>query len=58
MLLCITASSVAGLDEVEILCAAVCEAVHPEANIIFGMREDDTLGDDMQAMIIATGIEK
>ena len=57
VLLCITASSAAGLDEVEILCAAVREAVHPEANIIFGMREDDALGDDMQAMIIATGID-
>lgn len=57
VLLCITASSAAGLDEVEILCAAVREAVHPEANIIFGMREDDTLGDEMQAMIIATGLD-
>lgn len=58
VLLCITASSMAGLDEVEELCAAVREAVHPEANIIFGMREDDMLGDDMQAMIIATGISR
>jgi cell division GTPase FtsZ len=46
-----------GLDEVEALATAVQEAVHPDANIILGLRLDKTEGDELQALIIATAIE-
>lgn len=57
VLLCITASSRVELDEVEILSEAVREAVHPDANIIIGMRLDEMMGDDLQALIVATAID-
>jgi cell division protein FtsZ len=56
VLLCITASDRVGLDEIENLSEAVRNAVHPDANIIIGLRLDERMGDDMQAMIIATAI--
>lgn len=58
VLLCITASSRVDLDEIEKLSSAVRSDVHPEANIIFSLRTDDMMGDDLQAMIIATIFEK
>lgn len=57
VLLCISASSGVGLDEVEIISEAVRSAVHPDANIIIGMRLDEKMGDDLQALIIATAID-
>lgn len=57
VLLCITASSRVELDEVEALSEAVRGEVHPDANIIIGMRLDEMMGDDMQALIVATAIE-
>lgn len=58
VLLCITASSRVELEEIETLSSAVRTDVHPEANIIFGLRTDDMMGDDLQAMIIATTFEE
>lgn len=57
VLLCITAPSRVGLEEIDNLSAAVRTIAHPEANIIFGIRLDDSLGDDLQAMVIATSFE-
>lgn len=57
VLLCITASSRLELDEVEVLSEAVRAIVHPDANIIIGMRLDEMMGDDMQALIVATAID-
>ena len=45
------------LDEVEVLSEAVRAAVHPDAVIIIGMRLDEMMGDDMQALIVATAID-
>lgn len=58
VLLSITASSRVGLDEIESLSEAVRAAVHPDANIIIGMRLDEMMGDDMQVLIIATAISQ
>ena len=58
VLLCITASSRVELEEIDTLSSAVRRDVHPEANIIFGLRTDDMMGDDLQAMIIATTFEE
>ncbi|BDZ50445.1 hypothetical protein GCM10025867_26860 [Frondihabitans sucicola] len=33
------------------------EAVHPEANIIFGAVIDDTLGDEVRVTVIAAGFD-
>ena len=35
----------------------VREAVHPEANIIFGVVVDDTLGDEIRVTVIAAGFD-
>jgi cell division protein FtsZ len=35
----------------------VQEAVHPEANIIFGAVIDDTLGDEVRVTVIAAGFD-
>lgn len=57
VLLSVVGSPAMGLDEVEALATAVQEAVHPDANIILGLRLDKTEGDELQALIIATAIE-
>lgn len=57
VLLSIAGSDQVGLDEIEELASAVREAVDPDANIILGLRLDEQEDADMQAMIIATGIE-
>ena len=56
VLLSIAGSDKVELDEVEELASAVREAVDPDANIILGLRLDEPEDADMQAMIIATGI--
>jgi cell division protein FtsZ len=35
----------------------VADAVHPEANIIFGATIDDALGDEVRVTVIAAGFE-
>ncbi len=44
-----------GLDEVEQAVALVQEAVHPDANSIFGASFDEDLGDEIRVTVIATG---
>ena len=56
VLLSVAGSAKVGLDEVETLAAAVQELVHPDANIILGLRLDKSESDELQALIIATGI--
>lgn len=46
-----------GLFETDEAVKLVQEAVHPEANIIFGTVIDDTLGDEIRITIIAAGFD-
>jgi len=46
-----------GMEEVEIAADLVREAVHPDANIIFGNAFDEDMDDEMQVTIIATNYE-
>ena len=46
-----------GLFEINDAAALVGEAVHPEANIIFGAVIDDTLGDEVRVTVIAAGFD-
>ncbi|MEY2825642.1 MAG: cell division protein FtsZ, partial [Actinomycetota bacterium] len=46
-----------GLHEIDDAARLVQEAVHPEANIIFGATIDDTLGDEVRITVIAAGFD-
>ena len=46
-----------GLFEINEAAALVAEAVHPEANIIFGATIDDALGDEVRITVIAAGFD-
>ena len=51
----ITGSMDMGLAEVEQAATLVQEAVHPEANTIFGATFDETMEDEIRVTVIATG---
>jgi cell division protein FtsZ len=55
VLLSITGGSTLGLYEVSDAAKLVEEAVHPDANIIFGAVIDDSLGDEVRVTVIAAG---
>ena len=57
VLLSIAGGSDLGLFEINEAAAMVSEAVHPEANIIFGATIDDALGDEVRVTVIAAGFE-
>lgn len=57
VLLSVVGSPAVGLDEVEVLATAVQEAVHPDANIILGLRLDAVESDDLRVLIIAAALE-
>ncbi len=57
VLVSITGSSDIGLDDVEAAAAMVQEAVHPDANTIFGASFDDSMEDEIRVTIIATGFD-
>ena len=57
VLLSIQGGSNLGLFEINDAAALVQEAVHPEANIIFGTVIDDTLGDEVRVTVIAAGFD-
>jgi cell division protein FtsZ len=57
VLLCIQGNSELGIREVEDAARMVQEAVHPEANIIFGHVVDNTLGDKVRITVIAAGFD-
>ena len=54
----ITGSSDIGLHEANTAAELVQRNADPEANIIFGTVTDDSLGDEIQITVIATGFEK
>ncbi|MGH3411505.1 MAG: cell division protein FtsZ [Marmoricola sp.] len=57
VLLSIAGGSDLGLFEINEAAAMVSEAVHAEANIIFGATIDDALGDEVRVTVIAAGFE-
>ncbi|BDZ47350.1 hypothetical protein GCM10025866_32590 [Naasia aerilata] len=57
MLLSIQGGSNLGIFEINDAAKLVQEAVHPEANIIFGAVIDDTLGDEVRVTVIAAGFD-
>lgn len=57
VLLSIAGGSDLGLFEINEAAEMVQEAVHAEANIIFGATIDDALGDEVRVTVIAAGFE-
>lgn len=57
VLLSIQGGSNLGIFEINDAAKLVQEAVHPEANIIFGTVVDDTLGDEVRVTVIAAGFD-
>lgn len=57
VLLSIAGGSDLGLFEINEAAAMVSEAVHDDANIIFGATIDDALGDEVRVTVIAAGFE-
>ncbi|UCF30120.1 MAG: cell division protein FtsZ [bacterium] len=55
VLINITAGTGIGMQEIQSASSIVQEAVHDEAEIIFGWVEDDTMVDDLMVTVIATG---
>ena len=55
VLINITGSMDIGLEEVEQAANLVQDAVHPDANTIFGATFDETLEDEIRVTVIATG---
>jgi len=54
----ITGGTELGLQEANTAAELIQRSVDPEANIIFGVVTDDTMGDEMTITVIATGFEK
>ncbi len=57
VIISITSSKDIGLDDVEIAASLITESAHPDANIIWGTAFDDTLSDEMQITVVATGFD-
>lgn len=57
VLLSVAGGSDLGLHEIDQAAEMVAQAVHPEANIIFGTVIDDTLGDEVRVTVIAAGFD-
>jgi cell division protein FtsZ len=57
VLLSIQGGSNLGILEINDAARLVQEAVHSEANIIFGAVIDDTLGDEVRVTVIAAGFD-
>ena len=57
VLLLVKGASDLGLHEIDDAARLVQEAVHPEANIIFGATIEDTLGDEVRITVIAAGFD-
>lgn len=58
VLLSIQGGSNLGLYEINDAARLVEEAVHPDANIIFGAVIDDSLGDEVRVTVIAAGFDE
>jgi cell division protein FtsZ len=57
VLLSIAGGSDLGLFEINESAALVADAVHPDANLIFGATIDDALGDEVRVTVIAAGFD-
>ncbi|KAA1417915.1 cell division protein FtsZ [Nocardioides humilatus] len=57
VLLSVAGGSDLGIFEISQAAGMVAEAVHPEANIIFGAIIDDALGDEVRITVIAAGFD-
>ena len=57
VLLSISGGSDLGLFEINEAARLVTDAVHPEANVIFGAVIDDSLGDEVRVTVIAAGFD-
>ena len=57
MLISIQGGSNLGIFEINDAARLIQEAVHAEANIIFGAVIDDTLGDEVRVTVIAAGFD-
>jgi cell division protein FtsZ len=57
VLLLVQGASDLGLHEIDDAARLVQEAVHPQANIIFGATIEDTLGDEVRITVIAAGFD-
>jgi cell division protein FtsZ len=57
VLISIQGGSNLGIFEINDAAKLIQEAVHPEANIIFGAVIDDTLGDEVRVTVIAAGFD-
>ncbi len=55
VIISITSSPDIGLDEVEQASTFISNAAHPDANIIWGVAFDETMEDEMEITVIATG---
>ncbi|MDD6181259.1 MAG: cell division protein FtsZ [Desulfovibrionaceae bacterium] len=53
----ISASDDISGDEIMEIGTIIADAVHPEANIIFGVVNDPGLGDELRVTVVATGID-
>lgn len=53
----ITSSPDVGLDEVDVASSMITQAVHPDANIMWGAVFDDSMQDEMRITVIATGFD-
>ena len=53
----ITSSPDVGLDEVDVASSMITQAVHPDANIMWGAVFDDNMQDEMRITVIATGFD-
>ena len=54
IMLCLTAPNNVGIEEVNKVTSAISKVVSPNANIIFGMHFDETMKDELTAVLIAT----
>ncbi|MFM7029778.1 MAG: cell division protein FtsZ, partial [Micrococcales bacterium] len=57
VLLSIQGGSNLGIHEINEAASLITEHVHPDANVIFGMSIDDTLGDEVRITVIAAGFD-
>jgi cell division protein FtsZ len=57
VLLSIQGGSNLGIHEINEAASLITEVVHPDANVIFGMSIDDTLGDEVRVTVIAAGFD-
>ena len=57
VLLSVAGGSDLGIFEISQAAGMAADAVHPEANIIFGAIIDDALGDEVRITVIAAGFD-